>query len=384
MDFNLTSEQISFQKAAREFAVKELSPYAGTWDEQKKFPKDVIQKAANLGFCGLSVSPDHGGMGCSRLDTSLILEQLAMACPSTAAYISVHNMTTWMVDNYARPAVRKHFVPSLVKGAFLGSYCLTEPGSGSDAAGLKTTAQKKGNQWILNGTKSFVSGAGETDVLVVMARTGTHKTKGISSFVLPSSLKGISYGENEKKLGWNSQPTRIVNLDQVEVPDHYLLGEEGEGFKVAMRGLNGGRVNIASCSVGAAQAAVEHSQKYMHERKQFDQKISQFQALRFKVADMVINVTVSRQMVRLAAARLDQKDLKAPAYCAMAKVFATEKCFDVCNTAIQIFGGYGCTQDYPVERLMRDARIHQIIEGTSEIMRVIVSHTVLDKNESYF
>ena len=380
MNFNLNEEQKAFQSAAGEFAEKELAPHASEWDEKKIFPKEVIKKSAAMGFCGLYLKEDVGGLSCSRLDTSIVFEEMAKACPSTTAYISIHNMVAGMLDEFAKESVRKHFVPQMVKGDMLGSYCLTEPWSGSDAASLKAKAEKKGNKWILNGTKAFVSGAGETDILVVMARTGAEGPKGISSFVVPAKTPGISYGENEKKMGWNSQPTRIVNLDQVEVPEDNILGKEGEGFKIAMKGLNGGRINIATCSVGAAQAAVEHSQKYMKEREQFGKSLSQFQALRFKIADMVTHVTASRQMVRLAASQLDLGDSKAPVYCSMAKRLATDLCFDVCNSAIQIFGGYGYSREYPVERLMRDARVHQILEGTNEIMRVIISRFVLEED----
>lgn len=384
INFNLSEDQLTFKKLAREFANKEMAALAGKWDAEKIFPKDVIKKAADMGFCGLYIKEDVGGLACSRLDTSIIFEELSTVCPSTTAYISIHNMVSWMIDEFACEEVRKKIVPDLVKGELLGSYCLTEPWSGSDAAGLKTTAKKQNGKWILNGTKSFVSGAGETDILVVMARTGQAGPKGISSFIVPASSKGISYGENEKKMGWNSQPTRIVNLDQVEVPENYILGKQDEGFKIAMKGLNGGRINIATCSVGAAQGAVEHCQRYMKEREQFGKTLSQFQALRFKIADMVTEVTASRQMVRLAAFKLDQKDKKAVSYCAMAKRLATDLCFKVCNEAIQIYGGYGYTQDYPVERLMRDVRVHQILEGTNEIMRVIISRDILEKDSITF
>ncbi len=379
MDFNLTQDQLAFQAVARGFAEKELKPHAARWDRENIFPKSTIKKAAGQGFCGLYLKEDKGGMACTRLDTALILEELAVACPSTAAYISIHNMTAWMIDEFGNENLREKFVRKMVKGEWLGSYCLTEPWSGSDAAGLKTTAQKKGDKWILNGTKSFVSGAGDTEVLLVMARTGEHKTKGISSFVVPAESKGISYGKNEKKMGWNSQPTRIVNLDEVEVPEENILGKEGDGFKIAMRGLNGGRINIGVCSVGAGRAAVQYSQQYMKEREQFGKTLSRFQILRFKIADMVTHVTASRQMIWLAADKLDKKDPQRIAYCAMAKRFATDMCFEVCNEAIQIFGGYGYIQDYPVEKLMRDARVHQILEGTNEIMKVIISRAILEE-----
>ena len=384
MNFNLTEEQISFQTLARDFAEKEMKDQAGKWDEEKYFPKKLIKKSAEMGFCGLYIKEDVGGISLSRLDTALIFEELAKACPSTTAYISIHNMVAWMIDEFGSDFLRKEFASKMAGGEYLGSYCLTEPWSGSDAAGLKATAQKKGDSWILNGTKAFVSGAGDTEVLVVMARTGEPGPKGISSFVVPTNTKGISYGKNENKMGWNSQATRIVNLDNVEIPKTYLLGKVGEGFKIAMKGLNGGRINIAACSVGAAQSAVEYSQKYMKEREQFGKALSFFQALRFKIADMVTEVTASRQMVRLAAFKLDQKDPKAPSYCAMAKRLATDLCFEVCNQAIQIYGGYGYIKDYPVERLMRDARVHQILEGSNEIMRVILSRSILEENSLSF
>ena len=380
MNFNLSEDQLSFQSLARDFAKKELQNQAKEWDEKKIFPKEVIKKSAEMGFCSLYLKEDLGGMACSRLDTAIIFEELSKACPSTTAYISIHNMVAWMIDEFGSESLRKEFVPKMAKGEWLGSYCLTEPWSGSDAAGLKATANKSNGRWRLNGTKAFVSGAGSTEVLVVMARTGAPGPKGISSFVVPAQSKGLSYGKNELKMGWNSQPTRIVNLDNVEIPENYLLGKEAEGFKIAMKGLNGGRINIATCSVGAAQGAVEYSQRYMNEREQFGQPLSSFQALRFKIADMVTEVTASRQMVRLAAFKLDQKEPQAPIYCAMAKRLATDLCFEVCNQAIQIYGGYGYIKEYPVERLMRDARVHQILEGTNEIMRVILSRSILEEN----
>lgn len=384
MNFNLSEEQLSFKTLAGDFAEKEMRDQAEKWDQERVFPIGVIKKSAEIGFCGLYIKEDAGGLALSRLDSSLIFEELSKACPSTTAYISIHNMTAWMIDEFGSDFLRKKFVPSMTKGESLGSYCLTEPWSGSDAAGLKATAKKEKGQWVLNGTKAFVSGAGETQVLLVMARTGVAGPKGISSFVVPCDVKGISYGKNENKMGWNSQPTKIVNLDQVKVPENYLLGAEGEGFKIAMKGLNGGRINIAACSVGAAQAAVEYCQSYMKEREQFGKPLSSFQALRFKIADMAAQATASRYMVRLAAFKLDQKDLKAPSYCAMAKRLVTDLCFEVCNEAIQIYGGYGYIKDYPVERLMRDVRVHQILEGTNEIMRLILSRSILEENTLEF
>lgn len=384
INFNLNEDQQAFKKLARDFATKEMAEHAANWDAKKIFPKDVIKKSAEMGFCGLYLKEDIGGLSCSRLDSAIIFEELSTVCPSTTAYISIHNMVAWMIDEFGASQPRKDIASKMASGEFLGSYCLTEPWSGSDAASLKATAKKQNSKWILNGTKAFVSGAGDTDILVVMARTGEPGPKGISSFIVPASSKGISYGENEKKMGWNSQSTRIINLDNVEIPEDYLLGKQGEGFTIAMKGLNGGRINIATCSVGAAQGAIEHCQKYMKEREQFGKPLSKFQALRFKIADMVTEVTASRQMVRLAAFKLDQKDTQAPTYCAMAKRLATDLCFNACNEAIQIYGGYGYTQDYPLERLMRDARVHQILEGTNEIMKVIISKDVLEKNNLSF
>jgi alkylation response protein AidB-like acyl-CoA dehydrogenase len=376
MDFNLTEDQIAYQEVARSFAEKELAPHASEWDAKKIFPREAIKKAAESGFCGVYVSEDVGGLGLTRLDAAIIFEELATGCPSTTAYITIHNMVTWMIDEFGSQEVRKKFCPELASGQQFGSYCLTEPGSGSDAASLKTTAVKQEGRYILNGTKAFVSGGGESDVLVVMAKTGE---KEISSFVVPTTFEGISFGENEKKLGWNTQPTKIIYFDNVEVPQEYLMGALGQGFKIALKGLDGGRINVGTCSVGAAQAALTHAHRYMHEREQFGKKLEQFQALQFMIADMATDVVASRQMVRLAAYKLDNKDAQATTYCAMAKRLATDLAFNVCNQAMQIFGGYGCMQEYPLERLMRDARVHQIVEGTNEIMRVIISKKLLEE-----
>ena len=316
-------------------------------------------------------------MNLGRLNATIIFEELAKGCISTTAYITIHNMVTWMVDAFGTEETRKELVPTLASGQKLGSYLLTEPGSGSDAASLRTTAEKKGDKYVLNGTKAFISGAGATDYLVVMARTGAEGPKGISAFVVPADSKGISYGANEKKMGWNSQPTKIVNLENVEIPEEYLLGKEGDGFKIAMKGLDGGRINIGTCSVGGAQAAIEAAHRYMGERKQFGKELNRFQSLQFKFADMVSDVVASRNMIRLAAFKLDNNDPDATTYCAMAKKFATDLGFQVANDAIQLFGGYGYTKEYPVERIMRDLRVHQILEGTNEIMRLIISRNTL-------
>lgn len=380
MEFNLNEDQRAFQDAARRFAEKELFPFASEWDAKKIFPREAITKAGELGFCGVYTGEENGGLGLSRLDAAIIFEELAAACPSTTAYITIHNMVSWMIDQFAKDPVRQQLCPELASGRLLGSYCLTEPGSGSDAAGLKTTAIKKGNKYIINGTKAFISGAGESDILIVMARTGDEPgAKGISAFIVPAQTKGISFGEKEKKLGWNTQPTRFVFLDCVEIDEDFLLGELGEGFKIALKGLDGGRINIGTCSVGAAQGAINQAQRYMHERQQFGKLLSQFQSLQFKIADMATELVAARQMVHLAAFKLDSHDPNATTYCAMAKRLATDMSFNICNEALQILGGYGCTQDFPVERLMRDARVHQVVEGTNEIMKLVISRKMLEE-----
>jgi alkylation response protein AidB-like acyl-CoA dehydrogenase len=379
MQFNLNENQFAFQDAARSFAEIELAPYASEWDAKKIFPRETIRKAGELGFCGIYTSEDARGLGLSRLDAAIIFEELAAACPSTTAYITIHNMVSWMIDEFGKDEIRNELCPQLASGALLGSYCLTEPGAGSDAASLKTTATKQGDKYILNGTKAFISGAGESDVLIVMARTGDATARGISAFVVPARSEGISFGDHEKKLGWNTQPTRCVFLDHVAVSENNLLGELGQGFKIALKGLDGGRINIGTCSVGAAQGAINAAQKYMHEREQFGKSLAQFQSLQFKIADMVTELVAARQMVHLAAFKLDSKDTNATTYCAMAKRLATDMCFNICNEALQILGGYGCTQDFPVERLMRDARVHQVVEGTNEIMKLVISRKILEE-----
>ena len=321
---------------------------------------------------------DVGGMGLSRLDASIVFEELAYACPSTAAYITIHNMATWMLASWAKPSVRAYWSPLLASGQKLASYCLTEPNAGSDAASLKTRAELVDGHYRLNGAKAFISGAGSTDLLVVMARTGGEGARGISAFAVPADTVGISYGRKEQKMGWNSQPTRIISFDNVMIPADHLLGAEGEGFKIAMRGIDGGRINIATCSMGAAQAALDAARIYLSERQQFGRSLADFQALQFKLADMVTELVAARQMVRLAATKLDQKAADANVYCAMAKRFATDVGFQVCNDALQLHGGNGYIREYPLERYLRDVRVHQILEGTNEIMRVIISRQLLN------
>ncbi|WP_439134527.1 acyl-CoA dehydrogenase family protein [Pseudomaricurvus sp.] len=380
MDFNLNEEQQAFQEAARAFAQGEMAPMASEWDEKKIFPKDVIAKAGEMGFCGMYCPEDAGGMGLSRLDTAIILEELAAGCTSTAAFISIHNMATWMLASWATDEVKSEWCADLTSGQKLASYCLTEPGAGSDAGSLRTTAKKEGDEYILNGSKMFISGAGSTDMLVLMARTGSQESgaKGISCFAVPANLEGIHYGKNEDKMGWNSQPTRAITFEDVRIPVNHRIGSEGEGFKIAMKGLDGGRINIATCSVGAAQACLNHTQAYMLERKQFGQAIASFQALQFKLADMVTELVAARQMIRLAASKLDANDADKTTYCAMAKRFATDVGFEVCNNAIQLHGGYGYIKEYPIERYMRDARVHQILEGTNEVMRLLTARRILE------
>ena len=379
MDFNLTSEQLAFQSAARDFSEGELAPYAAKWDAEKIFPVSKIKAAGELGFCGMYAPEECGGLGLSRLDATLILEELARGCTSTAAFISIQNMATWMLCKWGTEALCEAWANELTSGQKLASYCLTEPNAGSDAASLRTRAKLDGDHYIVNGSKMFISGAGSTDMLVTMVRTGTFEegAKGISALAIPANLEGITYGKNEEKMGWNSQPTRAISFENVRVPAHHLLGNEGEGFKLAMAGLDGGRINIAACSLGAAQAALNLSQRYMNDRQQFNRPISSFQALQFKLADMATELVAARQMVRLAASKIDQNHPEKTTYCAMAKRFTTDVGFNVCNEALQLHGGYGYLKEFPIERFQRDSRVHQILEGTNEIMRVLIARRLL-------
>ena len=378
MDFSLSEEQQAFVATARQFMEKELAPKAAEWDANSHFPVDVIKASGALGFCGLYTPESAGGMGLSRLDSALVFEVLSQGCVSTTAFITIHNMATWMIASFASDAVRDEWVPALTAGEKLASYCLTEPNAGSDAASLKTAARRDGDEYVLNGSKAFISGAGSTDVLVLMARTGESGPKGISCFLIPADSPGITYGRNEDKMGWKSQPTRQVVLEDVRIPARFRLGDEGDGFAIAMKGLDGGRINIASCSLGAAHSALNQSLAYVQEREQFGRAIADFQSVQFKLADMATQLVASQQMVRLAAWKLDNQDADRSSYCAMAKRLATDLCFDICNEAIQLHGGYGYIREYPLERYMRDARVHQILEGTNEIMRVIVARRLLN------
>ncbi|WP_028080792.1 acyl-CoA dehydrogenase family protein [Solimonas soli] len=377
MDFELSDEQSAFRAAARDFARNEFAPHAAHWDAESHFPREQIRLAGDMGFCGMYLPPGLGGMGLTRLDASIVFEELARADPSTTAYITIHNMATWIVATWATPAIAAEWVPRLASGELLASYCLTEPGAGSDAAAIRTRAYRRGDTYVLSGAKAFISGAGETDLLVVMARTGDNGARGISAFAVPARSAGIRYGKKEHKMGWNSQPTRAVSFDDVVVPASHRLGDEGEGFRIAMKGLDGGRINIATCSVGAAQGALDLAQAHLRERRQFGRAIAEFQGLQFKLADMATELVAARQMVRLAASKLDRSDARASVFCAMAKRMATDIGFSVCNDALQLHGGYGYIREFPLERLLRDVRVHQILEGTNEIMRVIVARHVL-------
>lgn len=377
MNFDLTEDQQMFADTAKQFSDSELLPNAAKWDQEHIFPKDVISKAGELGFCALYTPEEAGGLNLSRLDSSIIFEQLAMGCTATTAMMTIHNMATWMIATWGKDSVKDAWCPSLVTGEKLASYCLTEPGSGSDAASLSTSAKKDGDHYIVNGSKVFISGAGATDILVVMVRTGEAGPKGISALAIPADLEGIIYGKAEEKLGWNAQPTRQITFDNVKVPVGNLLGNEGEGFSMAMKGLDGGRINIATCSIGTAQQALNSAMGYMQEREQFGKPIAAFQGLQFKLADMATELVAARQLVRLAAYKLDKNDPEKTAYCAMAKRFATDIGFQVCDAALQIHGGYGYIKEYPLERHFRDVRVHQILEGTNEIMRVIIARRLL-------
>lgn len=377
MDFELNEDQLAFAEVAKQFADQMLAPHAAEWDENHHFPKDVLRQAGELGFLSIYTPPEHGGLGLSRLDAAIIFEQLAMGCTATTAFMTIHNMATWMITSFAKAEVAQQFSADLISGEKLASYCLTEPNAGSDAASLTTSAVREGDEFVLNGAKVFISGAGDTDVLVVMARSCGEGAGGVSAFIVPADCEGISYGKKEAKMGWNCQPTRMITFENVRIPADYLLGEEGEGFKFAMLGLDGGRINIATCSVGTAQQALNEAKQYMTERKQFGRSLAQFQALQFKLADMATELVAARQMVRLAAAKLDAQHAEKSAYCAMAKRFATDVGFKVCDQALQIHGGYGYIKEYPVERHFRDVRVHQILEGTNEIMRLIISRRLL-------
>lgn len=373
----LSEEQKDFQKVAFDFAVREMAPHMAEWDEKEVFPVETMRKAAQLGFGGIYVRPEVGGSGLTRLDTSIIFEALSTGCTSTTAYISIHNMCVWMIDSFGNEEQRHRFCPSLCSMGKFASYCLTEPGSGSDAASLLTTAKRQGDSYVLNGSKAFISGGGDTDVYVVMCRTGESGAKGISCIVVEKGTPGLSFGKKEKKIGWNSQPTRAVIFEDCVVPVANRIGSEGQGFSIAMKGLNGGRINIASCSLGAAHASVLLARDHIAVRKQFGAPLSNNQYLQFKLAEMATRLVASRLMVRTAAQALQEERSDAVALCSMAKLFATDECFAICNEALQMHGGYGYLKDYAVQQFLRDIRVHQILEGTNEVMKMIVARHLL-------
>jgi alkylation response protein AidB-like acyl-CoA dehydrogenase len=377
MDFSLSDEQRAIQATARAFAEHELLPHAARWDEEQVFPVDTLRKAAALGFAGLYVREDEGGSGLTRLDAALVFEELAAACVSTAAYLTIHNMAAWMIDRFGDAAQRRRFLPAMMSMRHFASYCLTEPGAGSDAAALATRAVRDGDTYVLDGSKAFISGAGASDLYVVMARTGGAGAGGISCIVVEKGTSGLAFGRKERKLGWNSQPTASVIFEGCRVPVANRLGAEGDGFKIAMMGLDGGRANIAACSLGGARATFEAARRHLLERRQFGRPLAEFQALQFRLADMATELEAARLMVHRAASALDDGAPDATLACAMAKRFATDACFQIADEALQLHGGYGYLKDFPVERYLRDLRVHRILEGTNEIMRVIIARRLL-------
>ena len=373
MDFELSDDQRAIADAARRFAAERLAPHAARWDAEEIFPVEVMREAAALGFASIYVKSDVGGAEMSRLDAALIFEELSAGCTSTAAFLSIHNMASWMIDRFGDDTQRRRFLPRLTTMETIASYCLTEPGAGSDAASLKTRAVRDGDHYIINGAKAFISGGGHSDIYVCMLRTGQDGPKGISCLVVEKGTPGLSFGKKERKMGWNSQPTAQVIFEDCRVPVANRIGAEGEGFRIAMMGLDGGRINIGACSLGTARAALEEAQSYARDRKQFGQAIAEFQTTQFKLADMATELEAARLMIRAAASALDRRDPRATMLCAMAKRFSTDAGFRIANDALQLHGGYGYLKDFPAERHVRDLRVHQILEGTNEIMRVIIA-----------
>lgn len=378
MQFALNEDQIAVRDMARDFAAEKIAPFALKWDEEKHFPVDVMREAASLGIGGIYIKDDVGGSALTRFDAALIFEALAQGCPTVSSFISIHNMASWMIDAYGSNEQRHKWLPKLCTMELLASYCLTEPGAGSDAAALRTRAVRDGDHYVLNGQKQFISGAGSTDLLVAMVRTGDAGPGGISTIVIDGKTPGVSFGANERKMGWNAQPTRAVIFENARVPVANRLGDEGIGFKIAMAGLDGGRLNIAACSLGGAQSALDKTLSYMKERKAFNKRLDEFQALQFRVADMATELEAARTFLWRAAVALDNKDSDASMLCAMAKRFGTDVGFDVANQALQLHGGYGYLAEYGIEKIVRDLRVHQILEGTNEIMRLIVSRKLIE------
>merc|ERR1719228_1844848 len=379
MASGLTEEQREMQGLAHSFAMNELFPNMAKWDQEEIFPVDVLRSAAHLGFGAVYTRPDYGGTGLSRLEASVIFEALSQGCVSTTAYLTIHNMVTWMIDRFGTEAQRSHWVPLMASMDKLGSYCLTEPGAGSDAASLATVARREGNKFILNGSKAFISGGGDTDVYLVMCRTGGKGPKGISCLLVEKGSKGLSFGKKEKKMGWNCQPTRAVIFEDCEVPVENIIGEEGKGFNIAMAGLNGGRINIASTSLGAAQHSLDLATEPLKVRTQFGRPLSDTQHNQFKLAQMATKLVASRSLVRNAARALGSGHQDTVQLCSMAKLFATDNCFEVVNTALHMHGGYGYLKDYPVEQFLRDIRVNQILEGTNQVMQMLIARSILNK-----
>ena len=375
--FELTDDQLAIQEMAQRFTADAITPYAAEWDEKHTFPRDTIRRAAELGFGSIYVSEPSGGIGLGRLEAALIMEAMAYGCPSTSAFISIHNMAAWMIDRFGSPAVKAKYLPRLIGMENFASYCLTEPSSGSDAAALKTKAIRDGDGWLVTGTKQFISGGGENEVYVTMVRTGEEGPKGISCLVIEKDMAGVSFGAQEKKLGWHSQPTAALNLDNVRVPAKNMVGGEGEGFRIAMMGLDGGRLNIGACSLGGAQRCLDEAIAYTKDRQQFGQPIADFQNTQFMLADMATDLEASRALLYLAAAKVTANAPDKSRFSAMAKRLATDNGSKIVNDALQLFGGYGYLRDYPIERFWRDLRVHSILEGTNQIMRVIVSRDML-------
>ena len=377
MDFQLSEEQRAIREVARDFAEREFRPHAARWDEECIFPVEALRAAAALGFAGIYLGEDVGGSALTRLDAAVIFEELAAGCVSTSAYLSIHNMAAWMIDRFGGGEQRKRFLPKLAGMEHFASYCLTEPGAGSDAASLKSRAVREGDHYVINGAKAFISGGGSSDIYVCMLRTGGEGSRGISCIVVEKGTPGLSFGKKEKKLGWNSQPTATVIFEDCRVPVTNRLGDEGDGFKIAMMGLDGGRLNISACSLGGARACLDAARDHLGLRTQFGKKLAEFQALQFRLADMATDLEAARLMVYRGALSLDYDDPDATMHCAMAKRFATDAGFTICNEALQLHGGYGYLKDFPIERHLRDVRVHQILEGTNEIMRVIIARRLL-------
>jgi alkylation response protein AidB-like acyl-CoA dehydrogenase len=375
--FELTDDQLAIQEMAQRFTADAITPFAAEWDEKHTFPRDTIRQAAELGFGSIYVSEESGGIGLGRLEAALIMEAMAYGCPSTSAFISIHNMAAWMIDRFGSQAVKDKYLPRLIGMEQLASYCLTEPSSGSDAAALKTKAVKDGDAWLVTGTKQFISGGGENEVYVSMVRTGEEGPKGISCLVIEKDMPGVSFGAQEKKLGWHSQPTAALNLDNVRVPAENMVGGEGEGFRIAMMGLDGGRLNIGACSLGGAQRCLDEAVRYTKERQQVGKPIADFQNTQFTLADMATDLEAARALLYRAAVKVTENAPDKTRFAAMAKRFATDQCSAVVDRALQLHGGYGYLQDYPIERFWRDLRVHSILEGTNQIMRMIVGRELL-------